>query len=148
MSPIKRFTAPFLLYANYLLRNFLKLFSWIFALELLCSGSVKFGCSRGRTLNFYTQNYQESLNLKLLSIGLFQKFSKLWSFRIAVLPRGLKLVLGGSHLIYIWTFCPLSCCSSLRIIIYWTIVLSIKCFRTVSRGPTSETAFFEDFDWS
>ena len=85
--------------------------------SLLCSGSVKFGCSRGRTLNFYTQNYQESLNLKLLSIRLFQKISKLWSFRIAVLPRGLKLVLGGSHLIYIWTFCPLSCCSSLRGII-------------------------------
>ena len=73
--------------------------------------SVKFGCSRGRTLNFYTQNYQESLNLKLLSIRLFQKISKLWSFRIAVLPRGLKLVLGGSHLIYILDFCPLSCCS-------------------------------------
>ena len=28
---------------------------------------------------------------------------------------------------------------------YWTIVLSIKCFHTVSRGPTSEIAFFEDF---
>ena len=67
-------------------------------------------------------------------------------YRVAVPPRDLKLVLGGSRHLYTLNLCPLSCCSTLAIIsLGYCPPIQVVVF-TVSRGLSLEFAFLEDVD--
>ena len=44
--------------------------------------SVEIGCNRGRTLNFYSQNHQESLKLEIVKNQIVSEISKfIWIFQ-------------------------------------------------------------------
>ena len=67
-------------------------------------------------------------------------------YSIAVLPRDLKLVLGGSGHLYILNIFYLSSCSILTNF-YWTIVHQFKLLPVLfSGGLTLEFAFLKDVD--